>query len=207
MRPTVQGRTCATCGKGARVLTECRVCGIPLWCSTGCSESGEQQHNGACASFLNLNTTPGFGFVHVKKVETLGDDNKGVQLFPPGQLAQIQLRKYFSMKRPKKFAAKALVLSVHNADDAETLEEGRADKDKSLVILDECRQLTYIASVLDISRNEIGRMVNEQSHDFIEFAKVAGTVFIPVVILILDDHGSISGYRLSLLMNNYPLIL
>jgi hypothetical protein len=57
---------------------------------------------------------------------------------------------------------------------------------------------------MDISRGTIGDMIREQSGDFIEFCKVAGGVFIPIVMLFFDKTGSLSSYRLSVLMNNYP---
>ena len=203
------GRTCVACRKQMTKPIGCTTCGLLLWCSADCRQRSTGVHRQVCEAFLALNTTPGFGFAHFLPSPNERDQGKGVQLFPPSQLSQLRLRKHFNESIPKRKDNEvlALVISAFDMDEFEILEERMCPSADSTVIQDEDRQLTYVTSVMDISRGSVGDMIKGESGDFIDFAAISRPAFIPVVILTIDKQNSlVSGYRLSLLMNNFTKV-
>ncbi len=48
-------------------------------------------------------------------------------------------------------------------------------------------------------------MIQEQSDAFIRFAENNTSSAIPTIILVIDEEGQVSGYRLSVLMDNFTV--
>ncbi len=203
------GRTCDRCKCVSKTLTPCPKCGFLLWCSTSCRALDANNHRDTCACLWTLmKGTPGFGLTHKQSRDRCGTKT-GQALFPPSALCQLEIRN--TVLRSVETKTKMLIMSTHSMDVYEQFLNGfDPNNDSTALVRDTTSDLFFMVTATSFNDawNNFGdlmTMIQEQSDAFIRFAENNTSSAIPTIILVIDEEGQVSGYRLSVLMDNFTV--